>query len=87
MLEALNSESKVQFEYKLPIEGRLFWFLATLSRLDEDSVFWVARDITERKIAEEGIRRRNEYLAVSAEIGKLVTSILDLNTIFARTVI
>ncbi|MBK9781965.1 MAG: GAF domain-containing protein [Anaerolineales bacterium] len=86
VLEALNSNTKVQFEYKLPIEGRLFWFLATLSRLDEDSVFWVARDITERKIAEEGIRRRNEYLAVSAEIGKLVTSILDLNTIFARTV-
>ena len=86
VLEALNSNTKVQFEYKLPIEGQVFWFLATLSRLDEDSVFWVARDITERKIAEEGIRRRNEYLAVSAEIGKLVTSILDLNTIFARTV-
>ncbi len=86
VLEALNSESKVQFEYQLPIAGQLFWFLATLSKLDESSVFWVARDITERKLAEEGIRRRNEYLAVSAEIGKLVTSILDLNTIFARTV-
>jgi GAF domain-containing protein/DNA-binding response OmpR family regulator len=36
--------------------------------------------------AEEALNRRNEYLAVSAEIGKLVTSTLDLNTIFARTV-
>ena len=63
-----------------------YWFLANLSKLDENNVFWVARDITERKKSEEAIRRRNEYLAVSAEIGKLVTSTLDLNSIFARTV-
>ena len=84
--EALVRSEKVQFEYELAVGDQLFWFLATLNKLDENRVFWVARDITERKIAEEGIRRRNEYLAVSAEIGKLVTSILDLNTIFARTV-
>ena len=84
--EALDNPGKVQFEYELAIAGQLFWFLATLTKLDEQSVFWVARDITERKKSEEAIQRRNEYLAVSAEIGKLVTSILDLNTIFARTV-
>ena len=84
--EALSSDTKVQFEYELAITGQLFWFLATLTKLDEQSVFWVARDITERKKAEEAIQRRNQYLAVSAEIGKLVTSILDLSTIFARTV-
>ena len=43
-------------------------------------------DVTDRKIAEESIRRRNEYLAASSEIGKIVTSTLDVNTIFARTV-
>ncbi|HNE03886.1 MAG TPA: response regulator, partial [Anaerolineales bacterium] len=80
------SDTKVQFEYELAISGQLFWFLATLTKLDENSVFWVARDITERKKSEEAIQRRNQYLAVSAEIGKLVTSILDLSTIFARTV-
>ncbi|HNH26545.1 MAG TPA: response regulator, partial [Anaerolineales bacterium] len=84
--EALISDTKVQFEYELAISGQLFWFLATLTKLDENSVFWVARDITERKKSEEAIQRRNQYLAVSAEIGKLVTSILDLSTIFARTV-
>ena len=84
--EALTSEGKIQFEYELPIADQVFWFLATLTKLDEQRVFWIARDITERKKSEEAIRRRNQYLAVSAEIGKLVTSILDLNTIFARTV-
>ena len=43
-------------------------------------------DITERKENEEAIRRRNEYLAASAEIGRLVTSTLDLETIFTRSV-
>src|SRR5258706_1847159 len=40
----------------------------------------------ERGRNQEAISRRNEYLAVSAEIGKLVTSTLDLNSIFTRTV-
>jgi PAS domain S-box-containing protein len=84
--EALHSDAKVQFEYELPVGDQIFWFLANLTKLDQDKVFWVAKDITERKNAEEAIRRRNEYLAVSAEIGKLVTSTLDLNTIFTRTV-
>lgn len=84
--KALAGNEKIQFEYDLQIGEHLFWFLANLTKLDEDRVFWVARDITERKKAEEAIRRRNEYLAASAEIGRLVTSTLDLNTIFARTV-
>ncbi|MBI5823090.1 MAG: GAF domain-containing protein [Chloroflexi bacterium] len=84
--QTLNSPEKVQLEYELPVGNESFWFLANLTKLAEDKVFWVARDITERKKAEEAIRRRNEYLAVSAEIGKLVTSTLDLNSIFARTV-
>jgi len=43
-------------------------------------------DITERKLAEEAIRLRNEYLAASSEIGRLVTSTLSLDIIFSRTV-
>ncbi|HNC07350.1 MAG TPA: GAF domain-containing protein [Anaerolineales bacterium] len=82
--EALTSSEKIAFEYELPIGDQVFWFLANLSKLDEDKIFWVARDITERKKAEEAIRRRNEYLAVSSEIGRLVTSTLDPNAIFAR---
>jgi len=43
-------------------------------------------DITKRKEYEESLSRRNEYLAASAEIGRLVTSTLDLNAIFERSV-
>ena len=43
-------------------------------------------DITKRKEDEEALQRRNEYLAASSEIGRLVTSTLDLETIFDRSV-
>ncbi len=45
-----------------------------------------ARLFQETKRAEETLKRQNEYLAAAAEIGRLVTSTLDLNTIFSRTV-
>lgn len=83
--QTLDKNETIQLEYDLSVENETFWFLANISKLDNDHVFWVARDITERKAAEEAIRRRNEYLAVSAEISKLITSTLDLNSIFTRT--
>jgi PAS domain S-box-containing protein len=84
--KTLDSGETSQIEYELAVRDENYWFLANLSKLDEGNVFCVARDITERKKSEEAIWRRNEYLAASAEISRLVTSTLDLNSIFARTV-
>ena len=36
--------------------------------------------------SEQTLRRKNDYLATSAEIGRLVTSTLDMDTLFSRTV-
>ena len=44
------------------------------------------QDITERKRQEQALLRRNEYLSATAEIGRLVTSTLDMPTLFSRTV-
>jgi PAS domain S-box-containing protein len=46
----------------------------------------VHHDMTATKHAEDALQRRNDYLAAAAEIGRLVTSTLDLTTIFSRTV-
>lgn len=54
---SLESGELVRHEYSLDIEGKEYWFEANISRLTEDQVFWVARDITERKKAEEDILR------------------------------
>jgi PAS domain S-box-containing protein len=52
---ALKSGSVVHAEYSLPIRGQEVWFAATVSPMTEDSVVWVARDITEQKKAIEAL--------------------------------
>jgi PAS domain S-box-containing protein len=42
-----------KLEYSLEIEGQEVWFEGSISPLSPQSVVWVARDITERKRAEE----------------------------------
>ena len=54
--------------------GKLLGFLA------------IHTDISERKLNEDALQRRNEYLAAAAEIGRLVTSTLDMDAIFSRAV-
>lgn len=64
----------------------------TSDRIDENQVenFTVIGTQTaaalERLQARESLQRQNTYLAASAEIGNLVTSTLNINTIFTRTV-
>ncbi len=82
----LDTNQVTRLEYPLVISGQTFWFDASISKLSEDQVYWVARDVTERRNFEETLRRQNEYLASSAEIGRLVTSTLDLDTLFSQTV-
>jgi PAS domain S-box-containing protein len=82
----LKSDQAIQFEYPLNIGGEKVWFDANVSKLSEREVFWVARDVTERKFAEEALRRQNDYLATATEVGRLITSTLDLPTLFERTV-
>jgi PAS domain S-box-containing protein len=84
--QALEGDEAVQIEYKLDINNQEFWFLANITRLNDREVFWVARDITERKRQEQALVRRNEYLSATAEIGQLVTSTLDMPTLLSRTV-
>jgi PAS domain S-box-containing protein len=72
-------------------DGRLIPIEGTNSPiLDEDGnilgFLAIHTDITQRKEDEEALNRRNEYLAASAEIGRLVTSTLDLEAIYERAV-
>ncbi|MBI5965412.1 MAG: PAS domain S-box protein [Chloroflexi bacterium] len=62
----LETGETAQIEYELPIGAESFWFLANISKLDEENVFWVARDITERKKAESQLRLQSAALESAA---------------------
>jgi PAS domain S-box-containing protein len=57
---ALESEDMVTVDYPLPIDGRTHWFSANVTRFSPSTVMWVARDITDRKLAEKALRRSEE---------------------------
>lgn len=72
-------------------DGRLIPIEGTNSPILDESgnilgFLAIHADITKRKEDEEALQRRNEYLAASSEIGRLVTSTLDLDAIFSRSV-
>lgn len=54
--QALASQQTCEIEYSLPIGGRTVWFSAKVSPVSDDSVIWVARDVTDRKHQEEALR-------------------------------
>ena len=58
--EALRTGETVNVEYALEINQKAFWFEGAISKLNEEQVFLVARDTTDRKSYEESIRRRND---------------------------
>ena len=87
-----SQQPKLNFEepHTSP-DGKITWVRTSKvpllnTRGHVDGILGIYDDVTAEKRAEEAIRRQNQYLAVSAEIGRLVTSTLDLNTIFSRTV-
>jgi PAS domain S-box-containing protein len=53
---ALETQQPVNHEYCLSIGGEEIWFSGTVSPMTEDTVIWVARDITNRKLAEKQLQ-------------------------------
>ena len=54
--KALESKNTINYEYSLNINEKTKWFTATISPFEESSVIFVARDISERKEAEEALQ-------------------------------
>ncbi len=51
--QALSTQQILNVEYSLTMGGREIWFAARISPISQDLVIWLARDISDRKRAEE----------------------------------
>lgn len=82
---ALTKQQVVNCEYSLPLGQEQIWFSASIAPTSENTVAWVARDISDRKKAEEALMESAEReKAFSAVIQKMRQS-LDIQTIFTTT--
>ncbi len=89
--EALRTRELIHVEYALPLRGgeEEVWKDAAVSPLTQDTVFWIARDITERKRAEEALHESQERfrsLSEAAFEGLMIHDrgiILNANQAFA----
>ncbi len=79
IVRALDTRQVVYLEYVLPIQGRDVWFSGSVSPMTEDSVVFVARDITDRKEAiEQRIRQEELIRAQSAMLAQLSSPLIPI---------
>ncbi|MCA1994489.1 MAG: response regulator [Coleofasciculus sp. S288] len=58
--QSLQTQQIVNFDYSLSLGEEEAWFTATIAPISADSIIWVARDISDRKRAEEALRVEQE---------------------------
>jgi len=63
----LETHRTMPIEYSLEINHHKVWFDASVSPMNKDTVIWVARDITERKLMEE----ESHFIGIHDSLTKL----------------
>jgi len=63
----LETQRTMHIEYSLELDHNKVWFDASVSPLGKDTVIWVAREITERKLKEE----RSNFIGTHDELTNL----------------
>ncbi|HEY9850282.1 MAG TPA: response regulator [Leptolyngbyaceae cyanobacterium] len=58
--QALDTQEIINFEYSLIVDKQTIWFASSISPTSENIVAWVARDISDRKQAEEALKISEE---------------------------
>lgn len=59
--QTLATNEMTSIDYSLTIEGHEYWFSANVSPLTEDTVIWVAHDISDRKKIEDSLHYQSNH--------------------------
>ncbi|MEK6751022.1 MAG: PAS domain S-box protein [Chloroflexota bacterium] len=73
----LETHEILQVEYSLAIGHETIWFSGTISPMQEDTVVWVARNITERKRIEMETLRQKQFFESLVSNSPVAIVILD----------
>lgn len=63
--QVLEQQHFLSVEYSLILNGQKVWFAANISPISPETVIWVARNISDRKQAEESLRHKNDELSTA----------------------
>jgi PAS domain S-box-containing protein len=77
--ESIQSGEVVTIEYSLEVEGRESWRSASFSPVSENTVIFVAHDITERKLTGLEIIRQKQYFQSLVQNSPVAIVMLDIN--------
>lgn len=77
---ALDTQQVVSCEYSIDIGENLVWFAASLTPTTENTVAWVARDISDRFYGEEKLKESEANLAAAQKVAHIGSWEYDLSS-------
>ncbi|MBU7584619.1 MAG: PAS domain S-box protein [Nostoc sp. TH1S01] len=78
--QVLKTKKNAKIEYSLPIDDQEVWFEGSVSGMGENSVVWIARDISDRKATEAALRQQEiQYRSIFEAVSDGL-SVIDLDT-------
>jgi PAS domain S-box-containing protein len=76
-----DTKQNHSLEYSLQIDNKEIWFVANISPMQENTVIWIARDITQRKQAENwlaGQKQILEMIAKNTPLGETLNTLIKI---------
>jgi PAS domain S-box-containing protein/putative nucleotidyltransferase with HDIG domain len=81
--QVLDTGQSHQFEYGLTVEGNELWFAAGAAPLSENTVIWVAHEITNRKTSEQALKQQLGHLQSLHAIDQAIAGSTNVNLVLA----
>lgn len=75
--QCLSSGKLTSAEYSLNVDDREVWFSALISPMSEETVIWVARDITDYKHNERELARETKYFETLVKNSPVAIVVMD----------